>query len=102
MLKGYTELIQSNLIIDQQSQKAFGQMQVNHFAFSMLGLYLTHHDGAAAPGDLCSLLSFLPASEVGPTLKRHFQLGVSTDPAVGPDVPAPLNSFNRIGPSPQQ
>lgn len=41
-------------------------------------------------------------SEVVPSLKRVFQLGFSADPAVSRDVPAPLNSFNRIGPSPQQ
>lgn len=39
-------------------------------------------------------------SEVGPSLKCRLQLGVCADPAGGRDVPAPLNSFNRIGPAP--
>ncbi|KAI9542002.1 hypothetical protein NQZ68_025136 [Dissostichus eleginoides] len=34
--------------------------------------------------------------------ENRFQLGGSTDPAVSRDVPAPLNSFNRIGRSPRQ
>lgn len=76
-------------------------MHVGHAIFHMPILYLRHNDYTTL-GRLCSVLSVLSVSEVGPSLKRHFKLCVSTDPAVSYDVPAPLNSFNRIGPSPRQ